>query len=198
MKALDEIAPFPKNAEEATADNLARALTASAYLASGLIDFPGPDASKDEGRRYGIAVKAVTREFAAAYLLRVLKHELPGMADELARRLFGMWSDGDVDEWMWDWLRGYGIDPDVFEPIAAAIKAEQKAGRTHIRYTATGFGATTTEATGQVVLNIDTTDGRVDIDLGTEFAEPMGLLLLDDPEHSDGCTFDDEEVESHV
>jgi len=67
-----------------------------------------------------------------------------------------------------------------------------------IKYTATGFGATTTEATGQVVLNIDTADGRVDIDLGTEFAEPMGLLLLDDPEHSDGCTFDDEEVESHV
>lgn len=126
MNALDEIAPFPKNAEEATADNLARALTASAYLASGLIEFPGPAASKEEVRRYGIVVKAVTREFAAAYLLRVLKHELPGMADELARRLFGMWSDGDVDEWMWDWLRGYGIDPDVFEPIAAAIKAEQK------------------------------------------------------------------------
>ena len=127
MKSLDEVAPFPKNAQEATADNLARALTASAYLASGLIEFPGAAAPKEEIRRYGIAVKAVTREFAAAYLLRVLKHELPGMADELARRLFGMWSDGDVDEWMWDWLRGYGIDPDVFEPLAASIKAERKA-----------------------------------------------------------------------
>lgn len=53
--------------------------------------------------------------------------------------------------------------------------------KTPARYTATGFGTTKTEATGQVVLNIDTTDGPVDIDLGTEFAEPMGLLLVDDP-----------------
>ncbi|MEV0382320.1 hypothetical protein [Nonomuraea sp. NPDC050643] len=61
------------------------------------------------------------------------------------------------------------------------------------KYTATGFGTTTTEDTGQVVLNIDTTDGPVHIDLGTEFAEPMGLLLLDDPAHSDGvfCSDDD-------
>jgi hypothetical protein len=66
------------------------------------------------------------------------------------------------------------------------------------RYKATGFGATTNEATGAVVLNIDTADGVVSIDLGTEFAEPMGLLLLDDPEHSDGSVFDDEEVASNV
>lgn len=66
------------------------------------------------------------------------------------------------------------------------------------RYTATGFGATTTEAAGAVVLNIDTADGRVDIDLGTEFAEPMGLLLLDDPEHSDGAVFYGDEVADYA
>ncbi|WP_433520078.1 hypothetical protein ACQP2T_63800 (plasmid) [Nonomuraea sp. CA-143628] len=77
---------------------------------------------------------------------------------------------------------------------AAAIKAEQKAGRTPIRYTATGFGTTTTQATGQVVLNIHTADGPVHIDLGTEYAEPMGLLLLDNPECSDGAEFDDEKI----
>lgn len=63
-----------------------------------------------------------------------------------------------------------------------------------IRYTATGFGTTTTEATGQVVLHIDTPDGRVDINLGTEFAEPMGLLLRDDPEESDGAFCHDDDV----
>ena len=63
-----------------------------------------------------------------------------------------------------------------------------------ITYTATGFGTTTTHATGQVVLNIDTPDGRVHIDLGTEFAEPMGLLLRDDPEESDGAFFPDDDT----
>ena len=84
------------------------------------------------------------------------------------------------------------------DKLAAATKAEQKSGQTPIRFTATGFGTTTTKATGQVVLNIRTADGPVHIDLGTEFAEPMGLLLLDDPEHSDGCTFDDEEVATNA
>lgn len=65
--------------------------------------------------------------------------------------------------------------------------AQSGSAKTPITYTATGFGTTTTEATGQVVLNIDTPDGRVHIDLGTEFAEPMGLLLRDDPEESDGA-----------
>ncbi|MEV6035975.1 hypothetical protein AB0L65_32800 [Nonomuraea sp. NPDC052116] len=55
------------------------------------------------------------------------------------------------------------------------------------KYAATGIGTTTTDATGEVVLNIDTPDGPVHIDLGTEFAEPLGLLLLDDPEHGDGA-----------
>ena len=63
-----------------------------------------------------------------------------------------------------------------------------------IRYTATGFGVTTTKATGQVILNIHTPDGPVHVDLGTEFAEPMGMLLLDDPEHSDGAFCPDDDM----
>lgn len=54
-----------------------------------------------------------------------------------------------------------------------------------IKYTATGIGITRTDATGQIVINIDTADGRVHIDLGTEYSEALGGLLLDDPEDSD-------------
>ncbi|MBN6054566.1 hypothetical protein JYK22_21670, partial [Nonomuraea sp. RK-328] len=125
VNVLNEIAPFPKTADEVTADSLARALTASAYLASGNIQFPSPLAPREEFRRHAIAIKAVTREFAAAYLLRSLKEHAPDKADEVAKQLFDMWSGGDIDEWMWDWLRGYGINPDVFEPAAEAAQAQK-------------------------------------------------------------------------
>jgi hypothetical protein len=62
-----------------------------------------------------------------------------------------------------------------------------------ITHTATGIGMTRTDATGQIVVNVDTPDGRVHIDLGTEFGEPLGLMLLDDPEHSDGAFLLDED-----
>lgn len=64
---------------------------------------------------------------------------------------------------------------------------------TPIRFTATGFGVTTVDATGEKTLNVDTEVGRVHIDLGTEFAEPMALLLIDDPACSDGVFCPDDE-----
>lgn len=54
-----------------------------------------------------------------------------------------------------------------------------------IKYTATGIGITRTDATGQVVLNISTSDGPLHINLGTEYGEALGGLLLDDSENSD-------------
>lgn len=62
-----------------------------------------------------------------------------------------------------------------------------------IRFTATGFGVTVVNATGEKTLNVSTDEGRVHIDLGTEFAEPMALLLTDDPECSDGAFCPDDE-----
>ncbi|MEU6709926.1 hypothetical protein ABZ897_00490 [Nonomuraea sp. NPDC046802] len=58
-------------------------------------------------------------------------------------------------------------------------------GKGTLKLSITGFAATTFES-GDTVLILDTDAGPVEVDLGTEFAEPMGLLLLNDPAHSDG------------
>lgn len=68
---------------------------------------------------------------------------------------------------------------------AEANRALREQASTSLVVAATGFGKTVTDATGETVLNIKAGDRRIHIYLGTELAEPMGVLLLDDPEHRD-------------
>ena len=51
---------------------------------------------------------------------------------------------------------------------------------------ATGVGATRYADTDKVTLDIQTPGRSIHIDLSADFAEALGLLLLNDPEHSDG------------
>lgn len=66
-----------------------------------------------------------------------------------------------------------------------------------LHFTANGFGAIRDDETGNVTATIDTVRGPVRIDLTEDLAEALGLVLLDDPEHSDGsvqpdgCTCDE-------
>ena len=78
---------------------------------------------------------------------------------------------------------------DLLEAELKKVRAKLAAP---LQVKATGFGKTVITATGETTLNIKAADRSIHIDLGTEFAEPMAVLLLDDPEDSDG-TLDEPE-----
>ncbi|MER6942535.1 hypothetical protein ABT294_00805 [Nonomuraea sp. NPDC000554] len=193
MSPLDQIAPYPKSEEEATAEAMAKHYAAFVQMhyhrAMNLLHH------KEQPEKYRLSLNQVTQGYGVLYLLRELEERAgTKQADEVARLLWQEWDSGaGIGYDLWAWLKEYGIDPEAVNKVA--VEATAKEVKTPVRYTATGIGATTTKATGQVVLNVDTAAGRVDIDLGTEFAEPMGLLLLDDPEHSDGAFCPDDEPE---
>ncbi len=68
--------------------------------------------------------------------------------------------------------------------------AAQAAPLTHT--VATGVGATRHLATGVVTMDLETPGGTVHVSLTEELAEALGLLLLNDPEHSDGTEHDED------
>lgn len=123
MNALDKIAPYPKTAEEATAEAMARHLTAFAQLHWRVaMDHPDRDKSRE-------SINSFTSYYAIAYLLR----EQPAAeGDRVARELWEAWESGMVvGADLWEWLGEYEIDPADINEIAAkliAAPAEAQSG----------------------------------------------------------------------
>ena len=118
--SIDAIAPYPKTAKEATADTMARYLTAFAQL-HWRIAMDHPD--RDKARQ---SINMFTNCYGIAYLLR----EQPASnGDRVARELWETWDSGmgvGVDVWNW-LIDDYGIDPRSINAVAARLVAEDSA-----------------------------------------------------------------------
>jgi hypothetical protein len=124
---LDEIAPYPRTVEEATAESVALHLVAEGYMLnsrrSGLmrkmVEAEGTPEHAAAMERYAINLSAVTADYAAAKALRTIAAEDAELADTLAKAIWRFWEDGAaVGEELWHWLRQAGIDPDQVEAAA--------------------------------------------------------------------------------
>jgi hypothetical protein len=117
---LNDIAPYPKTAEDATADAMARHLTAFAQLHWRMaMDHPNPEKARQ-------SIGYFSSHYGIAYLLR----EQPASeGDRVARELWETWESGHgVGIDIWDWLADeYGIDPERINEIAARLIAEDAA-----------------------------------------------------------------------
>jgi hypothetical protein len=129
--ALNDLAPYPPTADQATADAVARAHTIRAqagflrnmdhaYFTS-LPGQPGHDEVLADWQRN---LGEMVGHFKAAFLTRALiEHAGQEVADEVTRQIHDALDDGGaVGEWLWAWLAGYGIDP---VKVAGAVEAER-------------------------------------------------------------------------
>jgi|GEM_PF-6157902 len=116
---LASIAPYPKTADEATADAMARHLTAFAQLHWRMaMDHPDPEKARQ-------SIGYFSSHYGIAYLLR----EMPASeGDRVARELWETWESGHgVGIDIWNWLTDeYGIDPQAIGKIAARLIAEDE------------------------------------------------------------------------
>ena len=94
---IREACPYPKDEDQATAVNIERWLTASAFFANQqLMDSLG-DLTKATS-----LIQNMSNQFAAATFLRAIRVTDPIQADELARKVWIIWESGEVGEWLWD------------------------------------------------------------------------------------------------
>lgn len=119
----------PTSVEDATADRMAaHCVNVGNIIADQLAAAVRTmtDGGKESYRRVADLTQGMIGRFAIAYLLREIHPA--GLADELARRLYGALEDGaTVHELLWDWAREYGIPQD---PSAADSPLPSPDGRT--------------------------------------------------------------------
>ena len=109
---LNDLAPYPRTADEATADAMARHLTVTAQYRKALIDSLVDCRTAEERTRYLDSVGLMIAEHSLAKTLRALIEHAPDHADEVARRVWTAWEDGGaIAEDLHAWLTEYGIDP---------------------------------------------------------------------------------------
>ena len=132
MTSIDDLytlAPYPKTAEEATAENLARHMAVEAHY-SATLNSPrhrqAMDAEKtgenlaDKRSLYMLNQALMTAEHGVAFLLHELKRLAPEEADNVAARMWDMWEDPPLQAITWDVLESYGIDPEQVSEVALA------------------------------------------------------------------------------
>jgi hypothetical protein len=113
---------YPKTVREATAGRMARYMAAAVHKAATRVydqpwpALPPPDQRTDEHRGLARAhadMRAnVVHTYGVAHLLRAFAAAAPTAADKAARDLWLAWDDGDgLDEWAYQWLVEYGVDP---------------------------------------------------------------------------------------
>jgi len=106
-----DVAPYPRELEQATVTALIRHLLLSAEEISRKAreSIPPPGESLlDSVMLSGLFVNT----WSTMFLLRVIRAELPGQADDVARQLWDLWEDGGtMHELIWDYKQQEGIDP---------------------------------------------------------------------------------------
>lgn len=125
---LDEIAPYPRNTAEATADRMI-----AHYIAFGLMHSTlALDMSDDAQSRKSVG--HVVSSFALVFLLRQLRMARPDIADEAARDLWEHLEGGELSEWLYEWAVASEVDPKRVEQAAAVvaenIRAKQASNQT--------------------------------------------------------------------
>jgi hypothetical protein len=126
---IDELAPYPKREEDVTAEGLARYYAVLAERRLGRIGLPGNSVEAET-----IEVLGYVHEFALAGLLRSFVVADEYAADRAARAVWRALDAGEMTgEQLWEWLTGWGIDPDRLRgadgsPVAASSETD-KAGQ---------------------------------------------------------------------
>jgi hypothetical protein len=118
---LDEVAPFPRLPEQATAHSM----TVSALAQAGR-DFASlwdhfylqaPPGDKQAARDFAMLSTRAQLGFDVAFLLREFARVAPEEADEAARKLWLYATDGETThELTGEWLVEYGVDPERIQP----------------------------------------------------------------------------------
>jgi hypothetical protein len=131
MSSLEKFAAYPTSEQDVTADKLARISAVQAQASWSRI-FPllhakneakGKPNAKDADDIHYLTMANAVAEYTVVHLLRTLQEHAPEKADEVARDIWGTWEDGGaVGEWVWEWLAGYGINPDE---VSAAAKPDE-------------------------------------------------------------------------
>lgn len=131
---LNDFAPYPETETEVTAEALARHEAVHAFTlmreASRLSNrmftvnagTPGPSAA--EIGQYAETAREAQARFLVTLLLRAVAEHAPEAADEVARSVWR--SQRGVDDrrdFLWHWLREYGIDVDEVEQATAERRA---------------------------------------------------------------------------
>ena len=116
---LNDVAPYPRTEQDATADALARNLTVVAQMNWRRM----LDTEKAEDTR--AATNLMVNLFGIVKVLKALQAVAPATADEVARDLWSDWEDGGaVGEWLHSWLRDFGIDPEQVNAAATELMRE--------------------------------------------------------------------------
>jgi hypothetical protein len=71
----------------------------------------------------------VCLEFAAAHLLFTLQGEVPELADMAAQQIAQSWDDGEMGEWLHEYLAAAGIDSGEVARLDGARLAAENAER---------------------------------------------------------------------
>lgn len=113
---LNDLAPYPRSAQDATAEAMARHFTAFARLHWRLAM-----EHLDRGKTRQ-SVNSFTSYYAIAYLLR---EQRVSDGDQLAKELWETWGSGlGVGADLWNWLEEYRIDPGAVDRIATRLISE--------------------------------------------------------------------------
>lgn len=122
MTGLNNLAPYPRTEDAATAEAMAKSLAVRTQ-ANFVRALDLPPGHPDERA----AFNALVSNFAIVYLLRALAEHAPERADEAARGLWSEWEAGDgIGEWAWEWLTEWGIDPEQVRAITEAAMAKEQ------------------------------------------------------------------------
>jgi hypothetical protein len=116
---LNDLAPYPRTEQDATADAVARNLTVVAQFNwRRMLD-------TETGEDTRSATNLLVNLYGIVKVLKALQAVAPETADEVARDLWGDWQDGGVlGEWLHAWLTEYGIDPERVNATAASLMRE--------------------------------------------------------------------------
>lgn len=117
---LKDLAPYPTSAGEASAEALAKNLACYAHINfRQMLDL---DATNDQQRQ---SMGQLVNLYGVVSTLRAFHEAAPDAADKAAADLWTAWDAGDsLGEWLWEWLSGWGIDPDRVIEAADRVRAD--------------------------------------------------------------------------
>lgn len=117
--SLDDIAPYPKRVEDATAEVMATHFAALAQLHFHLGHNDPNQRNAEESFR------AFVSFYALAFLFRAIEATGLHVADRVARALWESWEHPHtLGPDVWAWLEEYGIDPEKVNAISAGMRID--------------------------------------------------------------------------
>lgn len=134
MTDIDDFAPYPDTENAVTLDGIARHEAVHAFMlmreaadrahrmfAAGGSRVP----TVMQITRYAAVAREAKARFLVTLLLRAVAEHAPEAAEEIAKDVYrAQQGVDDCTDFVWHWLRGYGIDP---ERVVEAQQARQEA-----------------------------------------------------------------------